>query len=768
MRSVSTSTRRTMLFASISCVSLTIASTAAGQAKTYHPTITGISTTSPTPGQTVTLNGSDLAPPTWTVSLQYHDRYGSGFHDNVILSANVTSSSITFSAPSNVRPDSIVIQYTNAGAGNAGNNPIPLNERRVAVPQFVVQEKPHLDTTGFASMTGIGGVPFRALAVDAHTLTGRFILGPLTGSLTTTGGLSSGGGLTGGTPTLTSSFSFSSAPTVTLGGTPVSVSTAKYVPTTRDEVVISPSTSIPHNTTGFLKLVTPNGADSVRLTFLQPPQNAHVFETFGASAQVTNGQLVRGRQYQIRGKALVPRAQVSANTINAALPTVTIAAIPLNLLNAVSVNSLVDTIVTFSVPTNTATNGGPLSLSHPGGTIQLGTFTVLQPPSPLQITGAVISPNDIIGGSSATITLSLSPAPTNFSTAGELSIGIPASLSGAINPISSVAITSNPMTITIPTKVIQTTATGNISVSHNTQGGGSANVATTVRPPRPTAVAVTPDSIAGGASVNGTVSFDLPGQATVLLSSSNPSVVTVPASLVRTGGSTATFPITSTVVTSATPVSISASLNGISVAKTIVVRPGRLTNLTPSQSTVNAGESVPLTVTFDAPVTNAQVTSASSDTALKVFPTSVTGTTKQFSANTTKSLVAPVSATLTATSGTDTKSVAVQINPISLTTFTVSPSGGTGGATLAATARLTRTAMQQQFMLLTSSDTSVATVANQFATFNIGEDVKIISILLKPQSVSKSATITVTLHANNNTSAASIINSKTITVTANP
>jgi len=71
-------------------------------------------------------------------------------------------------------------------------------------------------------------------------------------------------------------------------------------------------------------------------------------------------------------------------------------------------------------------------------------------------------------------------------------------------------------------------------------------------------------------------------------------------------------------------------------------------------------------------------------------------------------------------------------------------------------------------MQLVSSDTSVAKVPSSLITYQIGEDVKIISILLRPQSVSKSATITATIHTDGSTLSPSTINSKTITVTANP
>jgi len=176
---------------------------------------------------------------------------------------------------------------------------------------------------------------------------------------------------------------------------------------------------------------------------------------------------------------------------------------------------------------------------------------------------------------------------------------------------------------------------------------------------------------------------------------------------------------------------------------------------------------VPLTVTFDGPVTNAPVTFTSSDTALVAFNTSVTGTSKQHGASTTKGLAKPVSATVTAVSGSESRSVVVQVIPNQLADFTVSPASGSGGATLAATARLTRTALQSQALLLVSSDTSVATVASPLV-FTVGEDVKIISILLKPQSTQKSATITATMQANSNVGAANTINTRTITVTAIP
>src|SRR4051812_41315362 len=52
-----------------------------GQVRTYHPRVSSITPQSLTPGRFVTVSGTDLIPPTWTAKLQYHDKYGGGFHE---------------------------------------------------------------------------------------------------------------------------------------------------------------------------------------------------------------------------------------------------------------------------------------------------------------------------------------------------------------------------------------------------------------------------------------------------------------------------------------------------------------------------------------------------------------------------------------------------------------------------------------------------------------------------------------------------------------
>jgi hypothetical protein len=222
-------------------------------------------------------------------------------------------------------------------------------------------------------------------------------------------------------------------------------------------------------------------------------------------------------------------------------------------------------------------------------------------------------------------------------------------------------------------------------------------------------------------------------------------------------------------VTTPHTVTISASLNGTSISKSIVVRPGRLAAVSPSSSGVSAGEPLLLTLTFDAAVTSAPVTFASSDTAVTGFTTTASGTTAQKSLATTKSLRDQTTATITVTSGGGTKNIAVQVNPIKILTFGVSPASGIGGTSLAATVKLTHTALQPQLLELFSSDTTVATIPSPATIFNIGEDVKVVTVRLRgPQSATRTATITAKVHVSTNNASTSVINERTATVTATP
>jgi hypothetical protein len=731
----------------ISSLFLLLAITLHAQPVTHHPTVSSVSPNHPTVNQTVTISGTDLLPPTWTATLQYKEKYGStsALHE---IALTGSSTALTFRAPTNMRPDSIAIQYSNASTTNAANNPIPTSERRPLVPVILVLEKPDLATPIGKQITSDGGTPFSVLIAGVDTLIGKNLLKPL--SLTSLV-----------KPSVTGGFTLDDDPAVSFGGTGLFVSSSRYVASRQDEVVIS-TTSLAHNTSRFMTLSTPTGSDSALVTVIRAPQASQVID-LNTGFAVTDARLVRGRSYRIRGSNLMIIQRVGSTNFPSS-PTVRIAGIAASVFPTAPAT---DTAVFFKLPTSSSSaTFGTLELSHLGGRTVVGNFTVGSEVAPLAITGLVAAPNEVIGGNATQLTLSFTPAPT-IGQAGTLVVTIPPALAAAIPSIQPVTITANPMIITLPTNATSTTLSGSVTVKHDTPGGGNANVSLTIRPPRPTAVTVPNDTVAGSLTVTGSVEFDQSGPATVLLSSSDPSSASVPSSVVRSG-STATFTITTQAVTALKPITISAALNGVSTSKTIVLRPGRVNLLTVNPVAV-AGQTGNLGVLFDVPVSGMPVTVSSSDTALRFTTTTGTANAQNifFAFTTSARLAAPTTVTVSGTAQGITKTRTVDIAPIQVSQFTVSPTSGVGGTTIAGTARLSHTAFISQSLRLTSSDTTVATVP-PVIVFNQGEDVKVFTITLKgPQPTARTATITAALQAGNNV-ASPVVSTKTATVSATP
>lgn len=117
--------------------------------------------------------------------------------------------------------------------------------------------------------------------------------------------------------------------------------------------------------------------------------------------------------------------------------------------------------------------------------------------------------------------------------------------------------------------------------------------------------------------------------ATVKLSSGNPAVASLPATLkVAAGGITsATFKITTMPVSIQTPVTITATYNGVSVPVTLTVNPLAPASLTLSQSTVIGGKTIAgnyVTLNAAAPPSGVTVTLSSSKSAVAAVPATIT------------------------------------------------------------------------------------------------------------------------------------------------
>lgn len=730
------------------------------------PTISSVSPRTVAPGEVVTIRGTDLKPDTvlssgplaWGISIQYREKYGGALRE---LPATATNSTITFVAASNMAPDNVRLLYTAVGQV-ASFLPLTAEQRSQSLGPLHIKAKPRLTQNTGVTVSGRGS-SFTAVIDGVALLTGRDLLRlPATLTLRTASDpvlVDRTISTVSPTTTLTSATSTTaySPPSVTFAGAALPVLSAQYPPFNADMVRVSLA-SLPHNASGFLKVATGEGTDSIKITVAKAPANGRVVQLMsGSEFPVITGQLVRGGIYYLRADNLFIVERTATNSLNVSTPTLRLGGgtMPMPMVNNDPTLGLIE------IPTFSGFTGGEMTVSHAGGSLALGAFTVINPPPVLSVTGAVLSPSDIIGGTTANLTVSLSPTPTDFSVAGSLLFDISPSLSASISPMAPVPITSNPMVIPIRTIATGSTATGTLSVSHSTRGSATSGVASlTVRPPRPTAITMV-DTVAGGLPVNGTVTFDLPGTATVLLSSSDPSSVSVPASVTR-GATSTTFTVTTTAVSSPRVVTIFASVNGTSVSRSLVVRPGRLTAIDPP-GPLTGGQSGAVVLAFDIPVANVPVTMTSNDTSLVISSLTATGTSRSVPFTTSPFLSTPRTVTITATAEGIVRSGTVQLTPMQLTAFTAAPTSGAGGSTTAATLRLSRTAIVPQSIELVSSDTTAVRVPIR-ANVSVGSDVVVVPFsLVSGGTGTRTATVTATLF-----SRGTPLNSRTITVTVTP
>ncbi|MCX6595322.1 MAG: S8 family serine peptidase [Acidobacteria bacterium] len=227
---------------------------------------------------------------------------------------------------------------------------------------------------------------------------------------------------------------------------------------------------------------------------------------------------------------------------------------------------------------------------------------------------------------------------------------------------------------------------GNKPVTISGSYNGTVKTATlTLRPLAPLALTLSPTSIVGSASTTANkVAIDSPapaGGATVMLTSSDPSVI-VPASVVipEGVGTSADFTITTLEVMVTTPVTLTATYNGQVVTSILTLRPAVLSSISLSPATV-AGGVVTTTnrVNLDGPAgaAGAVVTLASSSPLAVLSVPSITIAPGQSSSPTfsivTTGVAASTQLTVSASYAGVTRTSTMTLNPPALTTLYLSP-----------------------------------------------------------------------------------------------
>jgi len=185
------------------------------------------------------------------------------------------------------------------------------------------------------------------------------------------------------------------------------------------------------------------------------------------------------------------------------------------------------------------------------------------------------------------------------------------------------------------------------------------------------------------------LSHAAPPGATVALSSSNPAVASVPASVTIAAGATvsAPFTITTTGVEAATPVTLSASFNGVTATAVLAVNPAVLLSLTLSPSAVTGGMSTTAnfaTLDGQAPPGGAILSLSSSNPAVAAVPATVRiadyATQSPTFTITSSAVTAPTQVVVTASYGRSQTTDTLTVNPTAgLASVSLSPSSVVGG-----------------------------------------------------------------------------------------
>jgi hypothetical protein len=233
------------------------------------------------------------------------------------------------------------------------------------------------------------------------------------------------------------------------------------------------------------------------------------------------------------------------------------------------------------------------------------------------------TPATVLGGGTSLITISLvagSVAPSNG-----FSFSVSSSNSTVLQVPSSVFMPggSSSVRFTATTRNVTSTQSVNIRIRNNQLG--RRNVSVTVTPAAPTpaplslmAVTLSPSTVVGGNSAQGTVTLSAaaPAATTVTLASSN-AAATVPASVtVAAGASSASFTVTTGTVNATMSAIISGTFNGVTRSSTLTINPVTAPPPPPSTDTVRITRAE-----FDSGkrILRVEATSTSSSATLQAF-----------------------------------------------------------------------------------------------------------------------------------------------------
>jgi len=333
-------------------------------------------------------------------------------------------------------------------------------------------------------------------------------------------------------------------------------------------------------------------------------------------------------------------------------------------------------VASFHFTVGQVTASTPVTITATLGSSSASISITVQPPSLKSLT---LSPSSLTGGASAGGIVMLN----GVAPAGGAIISL-SSDSPAVKPPASVTVAAGEPSVSfpVPTSAVSATTTATVTA---TWTGGSAQAQLTLTPQAPPgSITISPTTTDGTNGSSGTVTLASPADHDVqlMLSSSNPSVASVPPFVTvpqfAGGGS---FVITTSNPPAPTTVTISASGAGVTVTATLTVNPfasgPSVSALSLSPATVTGGASSTGTVTLTsaAPSGGAAVTLTSSNSAVATVPAGVTvpaGATSASFTVTSKPVTTQSSVTISASYGGATRTALMTVTAAASDTVSIS------------------------------------------------------------------------------------------------
>jgi hypothetical protein len=401
---------------------------------------------------------------------------------------------------------------------------------------------------------------------------------------------------------------------------------------------------------------------------------------------------------------------------------------------------------TFTVSTTSVTSSRSVTISAVySGVTRTATLTVN--PVAAGLSTVSLNPTSVVGGNSSQGTVTLTAAaPT-----GGAVVSLSDNDSAATVPTSvTVAAGSSTATFTVNTTAVTSSRSVTVSAVYS---GVTQTASLTVNPVPAalTSVSVSPTSLPGGNSSQGTVTLTAaaPTGGAVVSLSDNDAAATVPTNVtVAAGASTATFTVTTTAVTSTRSVTISAVYNGVTRTTPLTVTPVAvsLSSVALNPTSVVGGNSSQGTVTLTAAApTGGAVVSLSDNDSAATVPTTVTvaagSSTATFTVTTT-AVPSSRSVTISAVYSGVTRTASLTVNPVpaALSSVALSPTSVVGGNSSQGTVTLTAAAPTGGAVVSLSDNDSAATVPTS-VTVAAGSSTATFTVTTTAVTSSRSVTI---------------------------